>query len=143
MATIDTTTSLEYVRALPKLSQAAELIDTSPAGITRGIEALGIEPLRWGLKEKHLDVADLLRLAVRLRRASLEEVAGGLLEMVEQKAPDHLSAVSAQVDSFFEALPSRREADSDGFLRELRDELPEKYADWAEAIYRRHALSTQ
>lgn len=143
MATIDTTTSSEYVRALPKLSQAAELIDISPAGITRGIGALGIEPLRWGRKEKHLTVADLLRLAVHLRRASVEEVAGGLLELVEQKAPNHLSAVSAEVDSFFDALPERRAVDSEGFIRELRDELPKKYADRAEEIYRRHALSTQ
>ncbi|HEY8945437.1 MAG TPA: hypothetical protein VIM73_14300 [Polyangiaceae bacterium] len=143
MATIDTTTPSDYVRALPKLSQAAELIDTSPAGITRGIEALGIEPLRWGRKEKHLAVADLLRLAVHLQRASVEEVAGGLLELVEQKAPDHLSAVSGEVDNFFDALPARRAVDSEGFLRDLRDELPKKYADRAEAIYNRHALSTQ
>lgn len=143
MATVDTTITSDYVRALPNLSQAAALIDISPAGITRGIDALGIEPLRWGLKEKHLSVADLLRLAVHLRRASVEEVAGGLLEMVEQKSPDHLSTVSAEVDSFFDALPARRAMDSEGFLRELRDELPKKYADRAEAIYRRHALSTQ
>jgi hypothetical protein len=145
MATIDTTstTSSDYVRALPSLSQAAELIDISPAGITRGIDELGIEPVPWGRKEKHLNVSDLLRLASHLRRASVEEVAGGLLELVERKAPDQLSAISDEVDRFFETLPARRPADGAGFLQELRDALPARYADQAEAIYRRHAESTQ
>ena len=143
MATIDLTTSSDYVRALPNLSQAAELIDISPAGITRGMEALGIKPLMWGLKEKHLDVEDLLRLAAHLRRASVEEVAGGLLELVEEKAPDELSAVSGQVDRYFDALAPRRPVDGAEFLAALRDELPKKYAERAEAIYRRHAESTQ
>jgi hypothetical protein len=143
MATIDRTTSSDYVRALPNLSQAAELIDISPAGITRGMERLGIEPLLWGHKEKHLDVADLLSLAADLQRASVEEVAGGLLELVKERAPDQLSAVSGQVDRFFEALPPRRPVDGAEFLAELREGLPKKYAERAEAIYRRHAESTQ
>jgi hypothetical protein len=143
MATIDRTTSSDYIRALPNLSQAAELIDVSAAGITRGIDALGIEPLMWGRKEKHLDVEDLLRLAAHLRRASIEEVAGGLLELVEEKAPEQLSAVSGQVDRYFDALPPRRPVDGAEFLAELREELPKKYAEQAEAIYLRHAESTQ
>jgi hypothetical protein len=143
MATIDTTVRPDYVRALPNLSQAAELIEISPAGITRGMEALGIEPLMWGLKEKHLDVGDLLRLAAHLRRASIEEVAGGLLELVGERAPDQLSAVSDQVDRYFDALPPRRPVDGAQFLAELREELPKRHAEQAEAIYRRHAESTQ
>jgi hypothetical protein len=143
MATINRTTSSDYVRALPNLSQAAELIDISPAGITRGMEALGIEPLMWGRKEKHLEVEDLLRLAAHLQRASVEEVAGGLLELVGDRAPDELSAVSDQVDRFFEALPPRRPVDSAEFLAELREELPKRYAERAAAIHRRHAESTQ
>lgn len=143
MATIDLTTRSDYIRALPNLTQAAELIDVSAAGITRGIKTLRIEPLLWGHREKHLKVADLLALAAHLRRASVEEVAGGLIELVERESPDQVPAVSAEVDRFFEALPARVPVDGTAFLRELREELPKKYAERAEAIYRRHADSTQ
>jgi hypothetical protein len=143
MATLDNTTSADYVRALPTLSRAAELIDISPAGITRGIAELGIEPLPWGRREKHLAVADLLRLAVHLRRASVEEVAGGLLETVEREAPGQVAAVGAEVDRFVSALPARRASEPDVFLVELRDALPKHYAKQAEAIYLRHAESSR
>ena len=145
MATADITrtTSAAYVRALPTLSRAAQLIEISPGGITRGIEQLGIEPLAWGRREKHLAAADLLRLAAHLRRTPVEEVAGGLLEDVEREAPAQLSAVSADVDRFFAALPARRAAEPDEFLAELRGALPKRYADRAEAIYRRHATSSK
>jgi hypothetical protein len=142
MATTDTTSG-EYLRALPTLSRAAELIDISPAGITRGIGELGIEPLPWGRREKHLAVADLLRLAVHLRRASVEEVAGGLLEAVERDAPGQAAAVGAEVDRFFAVLPARRASETDEFLVELRDALPKRYAEQAEAIYLRHAESSR
>jgi hypothetical protein len=142
MATLDTTSS-SYVRALPTLARAAELIDISPAGITRGIAELGIEPFAWGRREKHLAVTDLLRLATHLRRASVEEVAGGLLEAVEREAPEQAPAVSAEVDRFLAALPARRAAEPDEFLAELRDALPARYAKQAETIYRRHATSSK
>jgi hypothetical protein len=137
MATIDRSRT-DYVRALPTLSGAAELIDISPAGITRGIEELGLEPIPWGRREKHLSVESLLQLASYLRRASIEEVAGGLLEGVEQDYPDLVGVISGEVDQFFEALPVRQSSDPDGFLAELRCALPERYAKQAEEIYLRH-----
>lgn len=142
MATLDSTRA-DYVRALPTLSRAAELIDISPAGITRGIEELGLEPVPWGRREKHLAVGDLLRLATHLRRASIEEVAGGLLEGVERDHPAQLAAVNAEVDRFFAALPARRASEPDEFLAELRVALPKRYAKQAETIYRRHATSSK
>jgi len=135
-------TRADYVRALPTLSEAAELIDISPAGITRAIGELGIEPLAWGRRDKHLAVADLLPLAVHLQRASVEEVAGGLLEDVERKHPEHLQPIGQQVERFFQSLPARRPSGPDGFLAELRAVLPREYAEQAEAIYRRHALTS-
>ena len=105
MATTDAARTA-YVRALPTLSRAAELIDISPAGVTRGIEDLGLEPLPWGRREKHLAVGDLLRLAVDLQRASIEEVAGGLVEDVERQYPDQLGAINVEVDRFFHGVAS-------------------------------------
>ncbi|HEX9640791.1 MAG TPA: hypothetical protein VGB13_05710 [Candidatus Krumholzibacteria bacterium] len=141
MATPDSPSS-GYIRALPTLSRAAELIDVSPAGVTRGIEELGLEPIPWGRREKHLGVEDLLRLAAHLRRASVEEVAGGLLEVVERDHPEQVDAINAGIDSFFDSLPSRHAEQSDRFVAELREALPERYAKRAEAIYLRHAASS-
>ena len=125
-----------------RFSRAAELIDISPAGITRGIEELGLEPLPWGNREKHLDVEDLLRLAAHSRRASVEEVAGGLLEDVERDSPEQVEAINARIDRFFDSLPPRRAVQADRFVAELREALPERYAKQAEAIYLRHATSS-
>lgn len=142
MATIDRSRA-DYVRALPTLSGAAALIDISPAGITRGIDELGLEPLPWGRREKHLSVKGLLRLASYLRRASIEEVAGGLLEGVERDHPDLVGVISNEVDQFFDALPERQPSAPSEFLAELRDALPERYAKQAEEIYLRHAGSSK
>lgn len=142
MATIDRSRA-DYVRALPTLSRAAELIDISPAGVTRGIEELGLEPMPWGRREKHLSVKDLLRLASHLRRASIEEVAGGLLEGVERDYPELAGVISGEIDQFFDALPKRRSSAPDAFLAELRGALPERYAKQAEEIYLRYAGSSK
>ncbi len=133
----------DYVRALPTLSGAAELIDISPAGITRGIDELGLVPLPWGRREKHLSVEDLLRLAAHLRRASIEEVAGGLLDSIERDHPDLVSVIGSEIDQFFDALPERQPTAPDEFLAELRRTLPERYARQAEKIYLRHASNSK
>ena len=142
MATVDRSRA-DYVRALPTLSGAAELIDISPAGVTRGIDELGLEAMPWGRREKHLSVEDLLHLASHLRRASIEEVAGGLLEGVERDHPELVGVISAEVDQFFDALPERHPSAPDEFLAELRGALPEHYAKQAEEIYLRHAGSSK
>jgi hypothetical protein len=142
MATVDRSRA-NYVRALPTLSDAAELIDISSAGITRGIAELGIEPLPWGRREKHLAVDDLLRLAIHLRRASIEEVAGGLLEGIERDHPDLTGVIGGEVDQFFDALPERRPSGADEFLAEIHKALPKRYAETAEEIYLRYASSSK
>lgn len=142
MATVDRSRA-DYVRALPTLSDAAKLIDISPAGITRGIAELGIEPLPWGRREKHLAVDDLLRLAAHLRRASIEEVAGGFLEGVQRDHPDLTGVIGGEIDRFFDLLPERRPSATDEFLTEIREALPTRYAKQAEEIYLRYARSSR
>ncbi|HEX6687598.1 MAG TPA: hypothetical protein VF085_02905 [Solirubrobacterales bacterium] len=102
-----------------------------------------MEPLPWGRREKHLTVEDLLRLAAYLRRASIEEVAGGLLEVVERDHPDLVGVISREIEQFFDALPERQPSVTDEFLAELRGTLPERYAKQAEEIYLRHAGSSK
>ena len=98
-----------------------------------------MEPIPWGRRQKHLGVEDLLRLAAHLRRASAEEVAGGLQEEVERDHPKQADAINAEIDRFFDSLPQRRAEQPDRFVAELHEALPERYAKQAEAIYLRHA----
>ena len=42
---------------------------------------------RWGHRDKHLEVAQVLQIARVAQRASLEEVAGSILEWTEQNHP--------------------------------------------------------
>lgn len=66
-------TGSEHVQALPKLGDAARMIGLDASGITRAIQRLAIEPLRWGGRDKHLRIADVLRIGATAQRASLEE----------------------------------------------------------------------
>lgn len=137
------TSRFEYVRALPKLSDAAELIGLDPSGITRAIQRLGIRPLRWGGRDKHLAIADVLTIAANAQRASLEEVAGGLLTWAEREHPEHAEAFRAEIDTFFAALPAPAARDADAFVTEIRAALPKRWADKAEQIWREHAAGAQ
>lgn len=128
-----------YVQALPKLSDAAELIGLDPSGITRAIQRLDIEPLPWGGREKHLAIADVLTIARHAHRASLEEGAGNLLTWTEQTHPEHVDAFTAEVDAFVAALPAPTPRGPDAFVAELRAMLPKRWARKAEQIWRDHA----
>jgi hypothetical protein len=44
------------------------------------VRALGLEPQRWGRRDKHLTVAQVLQIASVAQRVSLEEIAGSILE---------------------------------------------------------------
>ena len=77
----ETSARADAVRTLPTYQEAAELVEIHPSGITRAVAKLGIVPQLWGGVEKHLQVVDVLRIAAQARRASVEEVAGGLLEL--------------------------------------------------------------
>jgi hypothetical protein len=142
MATTQTSARADVVRTLPTYQEAAELIEIHPSGITRAVTRLGIEPQLWGGIEKHLKVVDVLRIAAQARRASVEEVAGGLLERASSD-PSRQAAVRGELDRYFAevhqpAQPSPR----DQFLADLREALPGKYAKQAEHIYRRYVESS-
>lgn len=127
---------------MPTFSEAAELIGLDPSGITRAVDRLGIEPEMWGAREKHLRVADVLRIAGDAQRASLEEVAGALLDRAEQSHPALIDHVRSEIDRFLSELPEPSPGDQDAFVAELRSELPKRWAERAEAIYRRHARNS-
>jgi hypothetical protein len=131
----------ERVRSLPTLSQAAELIGLDTGGMSRAVRALGIEPQRWGRRDKHLEVAQVLEIARVAQRASPEEVAGSILEWTEQSHPDALEQTTAEIDAFFAELLPPTATPADEFVAELRAALPPQWADKAEAIWRAHAGS--
>lgn len=136
-------TRSEYVQALPKLSDAARMIAIDASGITRAIHRLSIEPLRWGGRDKHLQIADVLRIAGTAQRASLEEVAGNLLSWAEQEHPEHVEAFTAEIDAFFAALPAPTPREPDAFVAELRAALPRRWAAEAERIWSEHSEGAQ
>lgn len=137
------TTRSEYVQALPKLSDAARMIGLDASGITRAIQRIEIEPHRWGGRDKHLEIADVLRIAATVQRASLEEVAGNLLTWAQEEHPEHVEAFTAELDAFFAALPAPTPSEPDAFVAELRAALPERWAAEAERIWREHAEGAQ
>jgi hypothetical protein len=130
-----------HVRSLPTLSQAAGFIGLDTGGMSRIVQSLGIEPQRWGRRDKHLEVAQVLQIAKVAQRASLEEVAGSILEWTEQNHPDALKQTTAEIDAFFAELPPPTATPADEFLAELRAALPRRWADKAEEIWRAHAAS--
>jgi hypothetical protein len=130
-----TTRRAEYVAALPTYTDAARFIGIDPSGITRAAKRLGIEPIPWGNREKHLTVADLFRIAIEAKRAALEEVGGELLDWAEREHPDQAEAIRAEIDAFFASLPPRKAADPDELIADLRAGLPPDAAERAIDIY--------
>jgi hypothetical protein len=130
-----TTRRAEYVAALPTFAEAAAFIMIDPSGVSRAVKALGIEPIPWGNREKHLAIADVFRIAIHAQRAALEEVGGGLLDWVEREHPDQAAAIRAEIDAFFASLPEPTPADPDELIADLRAGLPPDAAEAAIAIY--------
>src|SRR5260370_8145783 len=94
-----------YVGALPTFTEAAAFIMIDPSGVSRAVKALGIEPIPWGNREKHLAIADVFRIAIHAKRAALEEVGGGLLDWTEREHPDQVDAIRDKIAPFFPSLP--------------------------------------
>lgn len=138
-----TTTRSDYVRALPKLGDVAELIGLDASGVTRAIKRLDMEPLRWGRRDKHLAIADVLTIAATAQRVSLEEVAGALLDWAEREHPEHVDAFTAEIDAYFAALPAPKAQELEAFAADLRAALPKRWAAKAEEIWREHAGRAQ
>lgn len=119
------------------------MVGLDASGITRAIQRLDIEPLRWGGRDKHLEITDVLRIAATAQRASLEEVAGELLTWSEAEHPEHVDAFTAELDGFFAALLAPTPREPDAFVAELRAALPKRWAAEAERIWREHPERTQ
>jgi hypothetical protein len=141
MPAVSAQPTTERVRSLPTLSQAAGFIGMDTGGMSRIVRSLGVEPLRWGRRDKHLEPAQVLQIARVAQRASLEEVAGNILEWTERNHPDAVRQTTAEIDAFFAELPAPTAAPVDDFIAELRAALPPRWADKAEAIWRAHAVS--
>lgn len=129
------TRRVEYVAALPTFAEAAALIMIDPSGVSRAVRALGIEPIPWGNREKHLAIADVFRIAIHSKRAALEEVGGGLVDWAEREHPDQAEGIRAEIDAFFASLPAREPADPDELIADLRAGLPPDAAERAIDIY--------
>ena len=107
--------------------------------MSRIVRSLGIEPQAWGRRDKHLEVAQVLQIARVAQRASLEEVAGSIIEWTEKNHPEALEQTTTEIDRFFAQLPQPTATDQ--FLAELHAALPERWACKAEQIWRAHAAS--
>jgi hypothetical protein len=133
----------EHVRALPTFAEAASLIGLDPSGVSRLVKKLGIEPLPWGNREKHLAVADVLRIAIHANRLALEEVGGELFEWAQQEHPDQAGEIRAEIDAFLASLPEPEPTPRDQFIAELRAGLPPEAAERAIEIYLGLAAKTK
>jgi hypothetical protein len=132
---INAVSRAENVRALPTFAETASLIGLDPSGVSRAVRKLGIEPLPWGNREKHLTVADVFRIAIDANRLALEEVGGGLLDWAQRKHPEQAEAIQAEIDAFFASLPEPQATPRDQFIAELRAGLPPEAAERAIEIY--------
>lgn len=109
--------------------------------MSRTVRALGIEPLPWGRRDKHLQVSQVLQIARVAQRASLEEVAGSILDWTERDHPEAVEQTRTEIDAFFAELPPAMATPTDEFLTELHAALPQRWASKAEEIWRAHAGS--
>lgn len=132
---INAVSRAEYVRALPTLAETAELVGLDPSGVSRAVKRLGIAPLPWGNREKHLAVADVFRVALHAKRLALEEVGGGLVDWAEREHPDRADAIRTEIEEFFASLREPEATPRDQFLAELRAGLPPEAAERAIEIY--------
>jgi hypothetical protein len=132
---INAVSRTEHVRSLPTFAEAGSLIGLDPSGVSRAVRKLGIEPLPWGNREKHLAVADVFRLAIYANRRALEEVGGALLDWAQAGHPEQADTIQAEIDAFFASLPEPKATPRDQFIAELRAGLPPEAAERAIEIY--------
>lgn len=124
-----------YLQALPTLAQTAEILDVSRAWVTRAVKEMGIVAIPWGNREKHLEVADVLRLGIRAKRHGLEAIAGELVDRTVQQHPEQADVIKTEIDEFFASLQAPAPAEPDEFVAFLRDALPTATADEAVKRY--------
>lgn len=132
---------IEYLQALPTYAQAASMIEIDPTGIGRAVAKLGITPLAWGGREKRLQIVDVLRIAQRARRASVDEVAGSLMDAAERDHPELVEQIDREIAHYFDEIHPQPDVPG-GFLQEMRAALPPEHAQTVERIYRRYATSS-
>lgn len=132
-------TPIDFRRALPTFKQAAALIEIDATGIGRAVRRLELTPVKWGGREKRLQVVDLLRIAAHARRATVNEVAAGLLNLVSSSHPDMVDDIRREVDRYFAEVHSKPNAQpADEFLAEVASALPGEHAETVAKIYRRY-----
>jgi hypothetical protein len=139
MATVSRT---QLLQTLPSYTQAAEMIQMDPTGVGRAVRKLQITPLLWGGRDKRLQIVDVLRIAQQARRASVDEVAGSLLDAVERDHPEMADEVESEIDRYFDEFHPQAPA-PDNFLAEMRAALSPEDADAVERIYKRYVVSSQ
>jgi hypothetical protein len=109
--------------------------------VSRAVKRLGIEPVAWGHRDKHLAIADVLRLAIHAKRATPEEVADRLLAWADRYHLPMVGTFKAEIDAFFAAAREPPTRGDEAFIAELRAALPEPWAERAESIYRAHVAN--
>ena len=131
------TINTQQVRALPTFTQAAEMIEIDPTGIGRAVAKLGISSREWGGREKRLEIVDVLRIAAKARRASVDEVAQMLLDATESEHPEALAYVEAETERYYDEIRGDAQEENQ-FLDEIQTALPAKHAKTVEKIYKRY-----
>jgi len=134
------TTSPE--RVFLTFQEAAKLIEVTPAEVVQAVATLGITPeLCAGPAagpEKRLQIIDVLVITAQSRRASVEEVAGGILALT--KEPQQRKTAKAEIDCYFAALHQpAKPMPEEQFFAELESALPEQVSEQAKRIYRASA----
>jgi len=105
--------------------EAAELIEATPTEIAQAVADLDIAPATQAGPEKRLQIIDTLVITAQARRASVEEVAGGIL--ARTKGAQKRKTTQAEIDYYFAALHEPAEAmPEEEFLAELEKASPKK-----------------
>lgn len=122
-ATLERTESLQ---AHPNITTAARILGISPSTVSRRKD---LEREGRGEREKVLSPTDVLRLAVRYRKRSLNEVALALIEHARTHAPAEVASVEAEIERFVEAMEAP-DRGNEAFLAMAKELLPAKlYAE--------------
>jgi hypothetical protein len=106
--------------AYPTLRQAARMIGVHASSLSR--REL---PVEHAGREARLSPRLVLELAAHYRRQDEYEVGGALVDYALAHAPDHVGAIEAEIERYFEETGDRdAPLDTVSFLEEARRRLP-------------------
>lgn len=113
------------------------MIDATCIG--RAVKRFELTPVEWGGREKRLQVVDLLAIAAHARRATVNGVAAGLLDLVSSSHPDLVDDVRREIDRYLAEIHGKPNVQpADEFLAEVASPLPAEHAETVAKIYRRY-----